>query len=138
MRGPGHRTENERASMSDLFNRSGAIISDDGLYRYRLWRIWDDGLPIMVWVCQNPSKADASINDPSIVRMMGFARRERFGGIVVMNVFAYRATDERELLTIADPVGPANGEYLQGARSVSLMTRLMVGWGNQFGPKKKS
>lgn len=115
---------------------SGATISDCGLYRYRLWRIWDDLLPIMVIVMQNPSTADANDDDPTIRRCVGFAKRDGFGGIVVMNVFAYRATDERELLTVADPVGPKNGDYLLEARSVSHMTRLVVAWGNRIGPRR--
>ena len=118
--------------------KAGAIISECGKYRYRLWRVWEELQPILVVVMQNPSTADADVDDPTIRKVIGFAKRGGYGGIMVMNVFAYRATDERELLTVADPVGPENGEHLQAARSVSLLTRLLVAWGNRFGPKKRS
>jgi hypothetical protein len=122
--------------MSDLFTMSGATISDCGLYRYHLWRVWDDLLPAMCFVMQNPSKADAVDDDPTIRKCISFARRDGFGSISVRNVFALRATDERELLTHSDPVGPLNGEHLQACRNVSLLTRLVVSWGNRVENKR--
>lgn len=116
--------------------KSGAIISPDGLYRYHLWRVWDECLPCMVFVMQNPSTADATEDDPTIRRCMGFAKRDGFGGISVRNVFALRATDERELLTHPDPFGPENEAHLSSARHVSLMTRLVVAWGEPMGGKR--
>lgn len=109
--------------------KSGAVISDCGKYRYHLWRRWDDCLPTMVWVMLNPSTADASEDDPTIRRCVGFAKREGCGGISVRNVFAFRSTDPRELAKVDDPVGPLNHEHLQSARRVSLMTILVCGWG---------
>lgn len=115
---------------------SGAIISECGKFRYHLWRIWDRTLPSMVFVMQNPSVADAKDNDPTITRCIGFAKREGFGGISVRNVFAYRATDEKELLKCPDPFGPENEQHLLHARDVSLMTRLVIAWGKHFGSKR--
>jgi hypothetical protein len=123
--------------MSALFpemaetEKSGAVISECGKYRYHLWRRWDMDLPTMVWVMLNPSTADATEDDPTIRRCIGFAKREGCGGISVLNVFAYRATDPVELTKVADPVGPKNEAYLCYARNVSLMTILVCGWGKQ-------
>jgi hypothetical protein len=113
-------------------DRSGAIISDCGQYRYHLWRRWDETLPTMVWVMLNPSTADASKNDPTIRRCIGFAKREGCGGISVRNVFALRATDPRKLLDHPDPFGRHNEEHLLAARNVSLLTVLVLGWGARF------
>lgn len=112
---------------------SGAIISPCGLYRYHLWRIWDDCLPTMVFVMLNPSTADASHDDPTIRRCIGFAKRDGYGSISVRNVFALRATNPKELLTAADPFGPENESHLLAARGVSVLTRLVVAWGAKFG-----
>lgn len=117
-------------------DRSGAIISPCGEYRYHLWRRWDESLPTMCWVMLNPSTADASEDDPTIRRCIGFAKREGCGGISVRNVFALRATDPAELLKHPDPFGPENEEHLLSARSCSLMTILVVGWGNQSTNKR--
>lgn len=85
----------------------GAILSDCGTYRYRLWRRWGFG-PRMLWVMLNPSTADADVDDPTIRRCMGFARREGCDAIDVINLYAYRATDPKELLTAPCPEGPEN------------------------------
>jgi len=121
---------------ADFKPESGAIISPCGQYRYHLWRRWDDCLPTMVFVMQNPSTADATEDDPTIRRCIGFAKREGCGGISVRNVFALRATDERELLKHADPFGPENEAYLLQSRQVSMMTILVLAWGTRFGGKR--
>lgn len=128
--------------MSGLFDemtdhdRSGAVISACGQYRYHLWRRWNPDQPTMVWVMLNPSTADAKEDDNTIRRCISFAKREGCGGISVRNVFALRATDPNELLKHPDPFGPENEDYLGYARSVSLMTVLVLGWGTRFGGKR--
>lgn len=89
-----------------------ALISDCGNYRYTLTRIWDRSLPVLVFSMLNPSKANALINDPTIVRCIDFAKRWGYGGIVVVNLFAWRATDPTELTRCADPIGPDNDRHL--------------------------
>ena len=117
--------------------KAGAILSECGKYRYRLWRIWDEDRPPMGFCMQNPSTADASEDDPTIRRCSGFARREGCGGIVVCNVFAFRATDEDELLATADPVGPENWEWMRFVCNVQLGTKLVAAWGTMLGGKKR-
>lgn len=115
----------------------GAIISGCELYRYDLWRIWNEDLPLMFFVMQNPSTADASEDDQTIRKCMAFARRDGFGGIGVRNVFALRATDERELLTHTDPVGYLNSSYLKAScDSAFPQSRLVVAWGNRVENKR--
>lgn len=103
-----------------------AILSDCAKYRYMLYRQWDQN-PAMVFIMLNPSTADHEFDDPTIKRCMEFAKREGCGGIVVANLFAYRATDPRELKCVADPVGPDNPFYLSGV----LMSAgpIVVAWG---------
>ena len=115
---------------------SGATISACGTYRYRLWRQWDDMRPVMVWVMMNPSTADAQSDDPTIRRCIGFARREGYGGIDVLNVFALRATDPSELARHPDPVGPENERALLDARRRHLMSALVLAWGNPKGGRR--
>jgi hypothetical protein len=124
--------------MLDLFpeerSASGAIISDDHRYRYYLWRSWNDGLHRLLFVMQNPSKADARLNDPTIIRCVNFAKREGFGSIGVVNVFAYRATDERELFDVSDPFGLGNEIQLR-LETGTTCGKTVVAWGVPFGGK---
>jgi hypothetical protein len=86
-----------------------AEFSDCQRYRYKLRRVWDGSLPVMAWCMMNPSTADAAnVDDPTVAKCQRFARRLGFGGIWVGNSCAYRATDNRRLMEIEDPVGPRN------------------------------
>lgn len=93
--------------------KRGARFSDCRTYRYTLWRIWDDeGAKVNV-IGLNPSKADENADDPTIRRCIDFARRWGYGGLVMTNLFAYRSTDPKGLLSVADPVGPDNDQRLK-------------------------
>lgn len=85
----------------------GAVISPDGLYRYSLSRSWGSG-ETMAWIMLNPSTADGREDDPTIRRCMGFARREGYDGIEVINLYGLRATKPAHLLHHPDPEGPDN------------------------------
>jgi hypothetical protein len=89
-----------------------AVLSDDRFYRYWLTRIWDVELPVLVFVMLNPSVADHEIDDPTIRRCISFAKREGYGGIIVVNMFAYRATAPTAMMLAPDPVGPENDMHL--------------------------
>ncbi len=78
---------------------SGAHLSPCRQYRYRLWRDWDPGAGRCVFVGLNPSTADEHTDDPTIRKCVGFAKRWGFGAIDMVNLFAYRSTSPKGLLT---------------------------------------
>jgi hypothetical protein len=88
----------------------GASFDDLKLYRYELWRRWDFSLNMVKWIMLNPSTADHHIDDPTIKKCMKFARAWGYGGIWVVNLFSYRATDPKKLkpLGYGQAVGPCN------------------------------
>lgn len=90
--------------MSDGIGRS-ARLSPDGIYRYELHRTWSALEPSLPFVMLNPSTADAEHDDPTIRRCMHFARREGYGGIVVVNLYALKATDPGQLRLHYSPTG---------------------------------
>ena len=92
---------------------TGAILSTCRTYRYQLWRFWDEELPTVVFVGLNPSTADESADDPTIHRCVGFAEQWGFGGVIMVNIYAYRATSPKDMFAVKDPVGPANYEHLK-------------------------
>src|SRR5438128_1288774 len=92
------------AGMSDLMMQRTAEISACGLYRWHLTRTWDDTRPTLVYIMLNPSKADALVDDATIRICIGRAMRMGCGRLVVLNLFAYRATNPLEMMTVADPV----------------------------------
>ncbi len=110
----------------------GAEISECGTHRYTLTRTWDDTAHLL-WIMLNPSTADATVDDPTIRRCMGFARAWGYGGIEVVNLFAYRATDPKELVGLHPNVaqGPANANAVAGAfmRASVLGSAAVAAWG---------
>lgn len=91
---------------------SGAQFSPCRTYRYRLWRTWGEGKPL-VWIMLNPSTADEITNDPTIERCERRAQMWGHGGIVVANLFALRSTNPKQLYAVEDPIGPDNDETLR-------------------------
>jgi hypothetical protein len=88
--------------------RTSAYFSPDRKYRYWLLRVWDDSKPILCVIGVNPSTADETLDDPTIRRVIGFAKRLGYGGALMLNVGAYRSTDPRKWLKALDPFGPEN------------------------------
>jgi hypothetical protein len=104
-----------------------AHISPDSVYRYWLKIVWNDELPRIAFVLLNPSKADHRLDDPTAKRVVAFAQREGFGGVLIYNLFAFRATDPRELKTASDPEGPSNLPTLNAMPD--MVSKIVVGWG---------
>lgn len=104
-----------------------ATISEDGRYRYDLRRVFKSRKPLLGWVMLNPSTADETKLDPTLRRVKAYSSDWGYGGFVIRNLFALRATDPRELLTADDPVGPDNDEWLAG--HWDGVGRVVVGWG---------
>lgn len=95
--------------------KKGAVISDCGKYRYKLWRIWDDTKPKILWIMHNPSTADGDHDDPTIRRIINFSKSWGFGGLYVGNIYPYRATNPKDLLMLslleACPIENASNVY---------------------------
>jgi hypothetical protein len=117
-----HNTRNNVAGME-----FGAIFDAGGRYRYALWRTWSNDYPRIAFIMLNPSTADEQRDDPTIRRCIGFARAWQFGSVEVVNLFAYRATDAKELLKVDDPVGEENNRFL--IQAVERCSTVVVGWG---------
>jgi hypothetical protein len=69
------------------------------------------------------------VDDPTIRRCMGFARREGRDGIVVLNLFALRATSPRDLVTATDPVGRPDNDAFIAEECLAATGPAVVAWG---------
>lgn len=105
-------TETPQSPLPTDSEMNGAILSDCGKFRYRLWRYWDASKSPLVFVMLNPSTADANADDPTIRKCIGFAKRYNHGGIEVLNLYAYRATKPADLKKAGYPVGPENDAHI--------------------------
>lgn len=105
---------------------SGAVLSPDLLYRYVLRRSWAPG-QLVTWVMLNPSTADADTDDHTIRRCISLSRQWGMGGLAVVNLYAWRATDPSELYVVDDPVGPGNPAAID--RWCDRADVVVVAWG---------
>lgn len=121
--------------MKDLFgNESDAIFSEDKKYRYALWRLWSIE-PKIMFIGLNPSTANESENDPTIRRVIRFAKDWGYGGVFMMNLFAIVSSDPKVLLTCENPIG--ENDYWLSATQRKCKD-IVFAWGNFKEADKRS
>lgn len=115
--------ENE---LFQILDGNESELSPDGKYRYTLTRQWDDG-QCVAFLMFNPSTADATQDDATIRKCIGFAKRWGYGRMVVLNLYAIRSRDPKAVAKDADPVGPLNNYWIQEAAKESR--EIVCAWG---------
>jgi hypothetical protein len=90
---------------------SDAKFSDCRRYRYWLIRRWDASKPLIAFIGLNPSTADETKDDPTMRKIRKFATAWGYGGFLMLNLFAYRATKPTDMTKARkhmDIIGRAN------------------------------
>ncbi|MEO8298771.1 MAG: DUF1643 domain-containing protein [Burkholderiales bacterium] len=105
-----------------------AVLSPCGLYRYRLDRTVGTDGPVYAFFGVNPSTADASLNDATVRKWIGFTKKWGGSRFLVGNVFAYRAKDVKQLATVDDPFGDDIGDHTTDL--INEADILVPCWGN--------
>jgi hypothetical protein len=83
--------------------RAWAVTSRDDVYRYLLGRRWGDAArgpasPLWCFGMLNPSTARDDVDDPTVRRCTGFAKRGGAGGVLIVNLLAYSSTHPHEMV----------------------------------------
>jgi len=65
--------------------------------------------------------------DPTLRRIRGYTEREGYGGFVMLNIFAFRATDPKNMYAAKDPVGPDNDRWL--LEYAKRCGKVVAAWG---------
>ncbi|MFQ3247759.1 MAG: hypothetical protein ACI9SP_004418 [Arenicella sp.] len=108
--------------------KADAKLSDCRNYRFALWRTWDDSKPFAMIVGLNPSTADEVKDDPTLTRCINFAKSWGYGGVCMTNLFAYRATDPKDMKAQNDPIGANNDIWLNKLANDAGI--VVAAWGN--------
>ena len=109
---------------------SGAIFSDDNRrFRYALWRIWEQSGDYLLFIGLNPSTANGTKDDPTIRRLIGFAKAWGFGGLFAGNLFSLVSADPTRLFFDTSPELPGGPNDTAIKRMRELSTLALVGWG---------
>lgn len=104
----------------------GAKFSKCKKYRYALWRIWDESLPLVMFVGLNPSTANEQDDDPTIRSVERISKFNGFGGFYMLNCFPYVSTDPKKLYACTHSV--YNEEWLKDI--ASKCSEVVFAWGN--------
>lgn len=107
-----------------------AVFSDCERYRYLLEIVWNTKLPTLIVCGLNPSTADEKQDDPTLRRCKGFARAWGFGALEMLNIFAYRATDPRQMKAQDDPIGEDNDRFIAEIAKIFRIKLALAAWGN--------
>lgn len=113
-------------AVNPLLN-AGADFSECGQYRYKLWRIWDESLPLAMCIGLNPSTANAVKTDPTITNLTKMLKILGYGGFYMMNLFAWISSKPADLLTCKNPIGENDKKLKEVA---AICSEVIVCWGN--------
>lgn len=120
------------------------IFSDCRKYRFTLWREFQSELlpqPVISggniskdgyvqFIGLNPSTADEKINDPTIRRCIDYSKRWGYSALCMTNIFAFRATDPKDMMAHEEPIEMA----YENAKQVELVAEgaalIVCAWGN--------
>jgi hypothetical protein len=114
-----------------LATSRAAAFSPCGQYRWWLERVWDPAAPRLIFMGLNPSRADGQRDDPTLRRLLGFARRWGYGSLEVLNLFARISPSPAALRRVADPVGADTDAWIRRRLAAQPEATLWLGWGNQ-------
>lgn len=100
-------------------------------YRYTWTTTWNRELPPCAFIGLNPSTADENAPDPTVRRCIAYARGWGYGRLIMLNLFAYRATEPMDMKMEHEPVGPDNNRWLRDQVGfVTLMGGVVIAaWG---------
>ena len=110
------------------FIYKNATFSSCRKYRYSLSRIWDKKKKYVLFIGLNPSTANEEVDDPTIRRCVNYSKDWGFGGLMMVNLFAYRTTLPANLKKVKYPVGRDNNKYIVKLSKKADIT--VAAWGN--------
>ena len=111
--------------------KKDAKLSECRKYRFALWRVWDDSRPHVMFIGLNPSTADETEDDPTLIRCINYAKSWGYGGVCMANLFSFRATEPGDLLVATDPVGHETDKWLAELSGKAAL--VVAAWGNTGG-----
>ena len=119
--------QQEQLKLNTLEGLSGATLSKCRKYRYVLWRVWDKSLPHIMFIGLNPSTANETQNDPTILKCIQYCKRWGYGGFYITNLFAYRSSSPDILKKSKKPIGLKNDYWI--LKTAKSSEKIVACWG---------
>jgi hypothetical protein len=109
---------------------ANAYFSNCRKYRYWISRIWDRKKPIGCFICINPSKASAEYSDQTMGNCNNLTASWGWGGFYIVNLFAYIATEQKDMKKYKNKIGEENDKAINFA--VENSDVIVLAWGNEY------
>jgi len=120
-----------RQNLFDPPLSGGATFSADNLHRMLLWRTWEPTLPLLVWCLLNPSVAGADTDDLTLAKCIGFARRNGYGRVLLVNLFTLVSTNPDNLASRVPTANTTDADHHLRWAARQPHSRVAVGWGSK-------
>ena len=113
-----------------------AVISRCEKYRYKLTRTWDDDKKKVLFIMLNPSTANHIENDLTTIRCINFAKKWGYGGIMIGNIYPFRAKRPKDLKKWIDDDTISLESYSSNVAHVEEMAEqadlIVCAWGCNY------
>lgn len=115
----------------------GPIIRDaefdaTGRLRWTLRRAWGPG-PSILWCGTNPSMAGKEIDDPTMLREIGFSFRWGYGSLVKINVWPFVSPDPKKVdrwRKTQEGIEAWHANVLRARDEIAKVDVCVAAWGN--------
>ncbi len=114
------------------------LISQDNLFRYAIGRCWNPDGSVFSVTAMNPSKARYDVNDPTLLKLVHFAKQEGHGSLLLRNLAAYSATDPAELDQQIRRGVDVVGEHNEAILMLDGIGLRVAAWGNFHNKRVRS
>lgn len=111
-----------------LFDTTGTAVIE-GMHRYSLSRTWDNNKAAVMFIGVNPSRADATYNDATIIRCINFAKSWGYGSLWFGNLYSYRTPYPTELVLNLETACNDKTDYELGLM-IQKSDRVICAWGS--------
>ena len=109
---------------------SGALFNGEShKFRYALWRIWDRTKQTLLFIGLNPSTANDIKDDPTIRRLVNFAKSWGYGGLYAGNLFSIVSANPDVLFLSSSTEQPDRPNDMAIKQMCDLTSTRLVGWG---------
>ena len=114
-----------------------ATISNCNKYRYELHREWDKKKGKVLFIMLNPSTACGVSDDLTTIRCVNFAKKWGYGGIMIGNIYPFRAKRPKDLRKWTNNCGKeeykALFENMDCVRDMAVDAEIIVcAWGCNY------
>ena len=114
-----------------------ATISNCNKYRYELHREWDKKKGKVLFIMLNPSTACGVSDDLTTIRCINFAKKWGYGGIMIGNIYPFRAKRPKDLRKWTNNCGKeeykALFENMDCVRDMAVDAEIIVcAWGCNY------